>query len=105
MVTVSFYSLTSDSKRILTVEGHAGFRKKGSDIVCSAVSVLVHTFISASRLVAGVSLTVYDGGVLEVNVDKIDNVDAFSVILETVAVGLEDVSREYPQNVQVHYIK
>lgn len=48
---------------------------------------------------------VHDGEVFEIDVDKIDNVDAFSVILETVAVGLEDVSREYPQNVQVHYIK
>jgi uncharacterized protein YsxB (DUF464 family) len=103
LVTVSFYSLSASSKRVLTVEGHAGFRKKGHDIVCSAVSVLVHTFISSSRLIAGATLTIVDDELLEINVDTIDNVEAFSVILESTAIGMEAVAGEYSENVTIHY--
>ena len=39
----------------LTVEGHAGYAKSGSDIVCAAASVLITTCANALQSVAAIS--------------------------------------------------
>ena len=91
----------------LTVKGHAGYAKSGSDIVCAAASVLITTCANALQSVADVF------PVLEVKeqpaVIAVDLPNGLSpekahdarVILETVLQGFKDVAAQYPRYLQI----
>ena len=91
----------------LTVKGHAGYAKSGSDIVCAAASVLITTCANALQSVASVTplLKVTEKPAL-IAVDlpeglSLEQSHDARIILETVLQGFKDVAAQYPRYLQI----
>ena len=88
-------------------EGHAGFAKSGSDIVCSAITVLIRTTMQVLSETDGIKLKAdtTNRGFLSFCV----TVDSFSEKTETVLsyagdfleTGLKSLMNEFPEYVEV----
>lgn len=89
----------------MEVSGHAGFADYGKDIVCAGVSALVETCILALENIGGFAPRVLKeegflsleipGGIPAASRQKAD------IIIETVLLGLKDISKSYPKHIQV----
>jgi uncharacterized protein YsxB (DUF464 family) len=92
-----------------TVSGHAGFAEEGSDIVCSAVSILVINTINAIEAFTGEKAKALaddqNGGFIEYSFTDIKsgikNHDA-QLLLETMVMGLKDIGNEYNRYIKVN---
>jgi len=91
----------------LTVKGHAGYARSGSDIVCAAASVLITTCANALQSVADITpllkatekpaLIAVD---LPEDLSPEQNHDA-RIILETILQGFTDIAAQYPRYLQI----
>ena len=89
--------------------GHSELNKKGSDIVCSAVSILIHTF----------SMTV--GKILKIRqqIDRNDGLFSTSIVMngisvedklklklliESLIIGLTEINSEYPDKIKIEFV-
>ena len=87
------------------ISGHSGYADAGSDIVCSAVSVLAITCLNSLESVCGIhpAVTGGDDGYLKVRLPSRmtdeQRHDA-QVILCTLHQGLRDLAASYPRFVQ-----
>ena len=92
-----------------TVSGHAGFAEEGSDIVCSAVSILVINTINAIETFTGEKAKAAaddeNGGFIDYcfadTKTGIANHDA-QLLLETMVMGLRDIENEYNRYIKVN---
>ncbi len=77
--------------------GHAGYVKKGPDIVCAAVSVLVINTINAMEKLAGqISEVVQNEETGFIKCDFKDSLNEKSILLmEAMILGLENISESY----------
>lgn len=88
------------------VKGHAGYAEEGSDIVCSAISVLTTTCVNALESVAGVQAEVRGGedGFLEATLPQgltdMQMHDA-QVLMGALHQGLSDLADGYPQYIRL----
>lgn len=91
--------------RKFTVEGHSDYAEYGSDIVCSAVSVLTQTAIIGLRKVAGVSIIyVMKDGLIDCEIPFIGEKDKLikaNAILDTMVMGLMNIKRNYSDYINV----
>lgn len=55
MIKIVVISDNNKNIRKLTVSGHAGYAKKGEDIVCAGVSALTYTLLNAMEAIVGIS--------------------------------------------------
>ena len=99
---------TEKGKRITAYElsGHAGYAEEGSDIICSAASVLATTCANSLESICRIQPTV-DGGedgylkvTLPPEMTEQQRHDA-QVILCTLRQGLRDLAESYPKYVQL----
>lgn len=91
--------------------GHAGFAKKGKDIVCSAVSILFRTAVSVLEKCDDVKLEVNakERGFLKVEIAKIDEAENLSektkekleFLSEFLTEGLQSIEDEYPDCIKL----
>lgn len=90
--------------------GHAGYCKKGSDIVCAAVSALVFTSVLALEKLLELPLTVNqddDGGIVDccwVNVSEgYDNKRVYEtdLIIKVMLLGLTEIQQQYPEFLRI----
>lgn len=104
MVTVAIYRVQG---RITgyNIRGHAGYRPRGEDIVCAAVSMLAQTTVlGLARYINGLAYNVDESGVLRcslpegLNETQLIQADA---ILETMTAGLRNLQRDYSQYIRV----
>ena len=91
----------------LTVKGHAGYTKSGSDIVCAAASVLITTCANALQSVAEITplLNVSEKPAI-IAVDLPEGLSPEQsrdsrIILKTVLQGFKDVAAQYPRYLQI----
>ena len=98
-----------NDKLTLTIEGHADYAESGSDIVCSAVSILAYTL--AEHLAV-----MYDGGLLEekpliqmnsgdMKIECKPTEEALHYITNTfsfVKLGFAIIANTYPENVTLN---
>ena len=101
MVTIEAVLDKSGTLRACTASGHAGVGRRGTDIVCAAISVLMRTAVSALSGRKGISIR-YDApepGLLNLEADYTaegkDFLNAAGVFL---AEGLSSVAQEYPEH-------
>ena len=77
--------------------GHAGYAKKGQDILCSAISILVIGTINSLEELAGEKLTVVtneETGFIRCDIqDSLQEKSSF--LLDSMVFSLENLSREY----------
>lgn len=105
-MTKVFYREYYD-KYLLIIEGHASFSENGTDIVCSAVSVLVYTLLnmlkdeeSDKRL--KLNREIVRAGYFCVEVEPFDfSKNRTKGIIDTVVMGLALLNQEYPENVRL----
>ena len=93
----------------LAAVGHAGFAPRGSDIVCSAFTVLVRTFARSVEAAPGVVWNVVrdDDERFQLAVTGVDPETAarFRGWCEFLLRGLEDLQAEEPRRVRIEYGK
>lgn len=95
--------------RHLSCSGHAGKAAAGENIVCAAVSVLMQTCVNAMEQVAGVKPCVEvdeQQALIAVTLPKTDSrqADDAQIILRSTALGLTDISHEYPRLVKLNIL-
>ena len=91
------------------INGHSGYADEGSDIVCSAVSVLATTCVNSLESVCGIQPTV-EGGAngrlkaeLPSDMTETQRHDA-QVLLCALRQGLRDLTESYPKFVQLSIV-
>ena len=106
MITVTFFAkeIEQDVKvnlETLTgfrIEGHAGFAKKGKDIVCAAVSALVMNTMESIRLL---SSDVFDyeedeeKGISDFRIISDPTSPETKVLFQSLVIGLKGIQDEY----------
>jgi uncharacterized protein YsxB (DUF464 family) len=93
----------------LEVSGHSGLNKKGSDILCSAVSALSQTFIlTVARVLKIEQQLKKEDGYLSSHIDLTDlsseNRVKLKLLFESLLIGLIEINKEYPDKIKIEFI-
>ena len=89
-----------------TIEGHAGYGDQGTDIVCSAVSVLGYTAIGALQDVAAIDFkfSIDDNGFMKCSIPldvPFHKKSEVKTILDTIVLGFKQIQLSYGKYVSV----
>lgn len=90
--------------REFTVTGHAGYSRRGRDIVCAAVSALAYAAAGALEELAGIKGYTERDGYMRCAVPKeipAEKKETARTILETMVLGLKQVELGYEKYVSV----
>lgn len=100
MITVSFYGKDGWCTGFLA-EGHADYGPRGQDIVCAAVSALTQgAILSTIGLTeAHTETSIYTSGRLRLHI--FDPNENTQLLMEGLKIGLNDLQKQYPENVCV----
>ncbi len=92
---------------IISIEGHAGFAQRGSDIVCAAISTITYTLLNAIRWAQ-------DGDCLYIRTENVSDGSIYlevepydfakekvDTIIETCLTGFSLIEEEYPDYIRV----
>lgn len=95
---IKIHFLTNQQKQIVafSINGHAGYAVKGSDIVCSAVSFLS---LAITNHLVGASIQQNENGCLVVT--HIPFTIGNITLVEALQDGLVQLARQYPKHVQI----
>ena len=92
----------------LNAEGHSGYGPKGTDIVCSALTVLLRTVMEVLENTEGLDLETEfpSPGILAFQVKgfQVGNLEKLRFSAEILSRGLKDLQEEFPENVQLREI-
>ncbi len=87
-----------------SIKGHAGYARRGKDIVCAGVSAIALTALGALEELAGIcSFSEKRGNVkcsIPENISR-DAKEKARIILDTMAIGFKMIEREYKDYVLV----
>lgn len=95
--------ITYDKSRFMfDLVGHAGYAEAGKDIVCSAVSTLLFTYLNACETVMEHGIVELENGDahVEFQVEK-KNKDYASAVFDAILIGFRMIAEEYPNFVRV----
>lgn len=97
MITIS---ISTDN---ITIEGHAGYSARGSDIVCSSISTLYQTFLASMEDIAGVRLFVNIEEEKNKHTVHIKNLKRreHKILIDSFLIGVSGVVRAYPEYVKI----
>ena len=97
MTTIIIKKSKSGSYQSITSMGHAGYNKKGRDIVCASISVLFINTVNALEHFCNTQMDVKtneDTAFLQcVFLNQLTNQEV--LLLDTMVLGLEMISQEY----------
>ena len=97
MTTITIIKARNGNYKRVVCEGHAGFADAGSDVVCSAVSILVINTINSLDQLANVPMQVHsdeDRGLIDCRfMDALDERSTF--LLDSMVFGLKNVVSQY----------
>lgn len=86
----------------IVVSGHAGYASEGQDIVCASVSVLVINTINAIEKFTDAKFSlIQDEGMIDINFSYIDF--KAKLLVDTLELGIKDISVEYGKYVKLSY--
>ncbi|WP_258360315.1 ribosomal-processing cysteine protease Prp [Moorella sulfitireducens] len=107
MIRIVFWQEEGGALAGFTISGHAGYRPKGEDIVCAAVSALAQTAVlSLKEHLAEEPEVRIEEGFLECRLPpslKSSGKERARVILETIATGLKAIARDYKEYLRLEY--
>ncbi|MFP4979338.1 ribosomal-processing cysteine protease Prp [Paenibacillus sp. CN-4] len=90
------------------VKGHAGYARRGEDIVCAGVSAVTVGTVNSIEALAGVSLnTSVKNGFVSGSVPLIDDSsqsDKVQLLLESMVVMLNDIAASYGKYIQIQEV-
>ncbi len=84
------------------VTGHAEFSEIGSDIVCSAVSMIMFTIankLDAMEKFITIEIDEEDGGYMQIEVVKSD--DETKLLMDTLILGLKMIEEQYNEYIEI----
>ena len=96
MISVTLYEKEGNLKGF-QVQDHAGYAKKGKDIICSAVSALVITTVNSLEKFTEDEKIIFvteDKAVIIVKFKDIPGHDA-KLLMDSMVLGLKEISEEY----------
>lgn len=93
----------------LEISGHSDLNKKGTDILCSAVSVLTHTFILTVKRVLEIKQQINrDEGFLSTLIDlkevSAEDKLGLKLLIESLLIGLLEIDGEYPDKLKIEFV-
>ena len=96
----------TENDRVISVDskGHAGFAKRGKDIVCSAVSVLMINTVNSIRSFTEDEIGVESdqkSGKISILLPK-EYSEKTDVLLKALLLGLSGIEEEYPENFRLY---
>lgn len=105
MITIRVFEDKKGNIRGLNVSGHAGFSKKGEDIVCAGVSALTYTLLNSMELLLGIYAKpeVKEGYVnfkLPYDIEN-DKFEKSQLILKTIILGFENMHDSYESFIEL----
>lgn len=89
-----------NSKHRISVEGHADYGPYGQDIVCSAISTLLQTYIESVANLSSDEIK-YSIGEGRAFVEHKALSEQGKVLRESFFIGINGVASAYPDNVQI----
>lgn len=99
MLHVRIFRNKENKISLVKSHGHCGFAEEGKDIVCSGISAILQTaFLGLLRFVNSDISGSFSKGSMFMSVNPSDASDA---ILETMLIGLQEIERQYPENVSI----
>lgn len=101
--------LDYSSTIFLKISGHSDLNKKGTDILCSAVSVLSQTFIlTVSRVLKIKQQINRDEGFLSTFIDlkevSAEDKIKLKLLIESLLIGLLEINGEYPDKIKIEFV-
>lgn len=101
--------LDYSSTIFLTISGHSDLNKKGTDILCSAVSVLSQTFIlTVSRVLKIKQQINRNEGFLSTLIDlkevSAEDKIKLKLLIESLLIGLLEINGEYPDKIKIEFV-
>ncbi len=87
----------------IEISGHANYDKFGSDIVCASVSSIVITSINAIKRLEDTIVFDSSDGYLKVTIKKHTKVT--DTLITNMLNLLEELEKQYSQNIKIKYIK
>ncbi|MGI6486663.1 MAG: ribosomal-processing cysteine protease Prp [Tepidanaerobacteraceae bacterium] len=109
MIKIKVFRDSYGSVKMFKVCGHAGYADLGQDIVCAGVSALAETAVIALRELAGLNPIIKKKhGLLLLKLPKAmpdRKLKVATTILDTICLGLEDMSRSYPSFIHMKTIE
>lgn len=91
--------------RQFSVKGHAGYARRGRDIICAAASVTAYTAVGALEDLAGLrNIHTERDGFLTCSIPAditVQQKQVARVILDTTAIGFRQIELEYPEFLSV----
>ncbi|WAA11578.1 ribosomal-processing cysteine protease Prp [Fervidibacillus halotolerans] len=109
MITVTVRQKNDKDFASFTVEGHANFAEKGSDIVCAGVSAVTFGAVNAVEALTGTLLNITqggDGGYLHCEVPKSlpkQTEEKVQLLLKGMLVALQTIERNYSDYIQITF--
>ena len=97
MIEISIYKNANNLITGFKVSGHAGYSEKGSDIVCSAVSVLVINTINSIENFTSDHFNITEDenkGLIEFHMKEPMSNNA-NLLMSSLALGLQGIQQEY----------
>ncbi len=93
----------------LEISGHSDLNKKGTDILCSAISVLSQTFILTVGRVLKIKQQINrDEGFLSTHIDlkevSADDKEKLKLLIESLLIGLLEINGEYPDKIKIEFV-
>lgn len=92
MIEVIYYK----DSHLLTMDGHSGYSEAGTDIVCSAASILAYTLAEAVSNLNEPYIDL-DIGCAEISCNQND--DTANLIFDTICAGYKLLADNYPENI------
>lgn len=97
MTTVIFTKTRQGEYKKLSCDGHAGYAKKGSDIVCAALSALVINTLNSLEELCGLTLVIEtDEKRGKITCSFSEKMDEKAVLLlDSLALGCVSIEKQY----------
>ena len=103
MITIQIVRDTQHKMIAFEIDGHAGYDEEGHDIVCAAVSGITLTAALGLRDYAKAEGSYKNQkGHMSVRITRPD--ETTQAIMETMVLGLDQISRQYPEFVSIHEV-
>ena len=84
----------------IKIDGHSGYKKEGSDIICSSVSSIAITTVNAIERLDSKAITYSeDDGLLIINVLKNDKV--VNTLIDNMISLFEELERKYNKYIKI----
>jgi len=101
--------LNYSSTIYLEISGHSDLNKKGSDILCSAISVLSQTFILTVTRVLQIKQQINrNEGFLStfINLEEVsaEDKEKLKLLIESLLIGLLEINGEYPDKIKIEFV-